>query len=114
MTVQDLATLFQPCTVPNPDEVIENAYTGDLLSDVMGNAPSDSVLVTVQAHKNTIAVASLAGIKAVVVCNNRAVPADMQSAAENEGIAIFTTNENQFFTSYQVAVMLGKVDAHHG
>lgn len=111
MTVQDLATKFQTLIMPNGNETITNAYTGDLLSDVMGNAPSDSVLVTIQAHRNTIAVATLAGIKAVLVCNNRSVPADMKSAAEEEGISIFTTNENQFFASYQVALLLGKMDA---
>jgi len=114
MTVKDLATQFQVLTMPNGDDEVKNAYTGDLLSDVMGNAPSDSVLITIQAHKNTIAVASLAGIKAVVICNNRAVPADMKAAAEEEDVSIFTTNESQFFVSYQVAVMLGKVDAHQG
>jgi len=96
----------------NGDEELKNAYTGDLLSDVMGNAPSDSVLITIQAHKNTVAVASLAGIKAIIICNNRSVPVDMQSAARDEGISIFTTNESQFYASYTVATLLGKVDAH--
>ena len=35
------------------------AYVGDLLSDVMGHAGEDSVLVTVQNHLNTIAVCTL-------------------------------------------------------
>lgn len=112
MKVKDLETKFQKLTMTNPDDLVSEAYTGDLLSDVMGNAPSDSVLITIQAHKNTVAVASLAGIKAIVVCNNRSVPQDMRTAAEEEEISIFTTNESQFYSSYTVAVMLGKVDAH--
>ena len=36
-------------------------YSSDLLSDVMANAKADGVLVTVQAHKNAVAVASLVG-----------------------------------------------------
>ena len=86
-----------------PEGEILTAYTSDLLSDVMGNAPDDSVLITIQAHKNSVAVASLAGINAIVLCNNRKAPEDMLPAAENEGIAIFKTDLNQFQASLAVA-----------
>jgi hypothetical protein len=90
---------------------ITDAYCGDLLSDVMGNAPSGSVLVTIQAHKNTVAVASLAGIRALVICNNRSVPPDMLEAAKEEGISIFTTKDTQFEASCKIAKALGRLDA---
>ena len=86
-----------------PDSEIVTAYTSDLLSDVMGNAPDDSILITIQAHKNTVAVASLAGINAVVLCNNRNAPEDMIPAAEKEDIAILKTGLNQFEASLAVA-----------
>ncbi len=86
-----------------PDKEIVAAYTSDLLSDVMGNAPEDSVLITIQAHKNTVAVSSLAGINAIVLCNNRTAPEDMIPAAENENIAILKTELNQFEASLAVA-----------
>ncbi|HAK45548.1 MAG TPA: hypothetical protein DCO79_06470 [Spirochaeta sp.] len=86
-----------------PDSEIKKAYTSDLLSDVMGNAPDDSVLITIQAHKNTIAVASLAGINAIILCNNRKAPEDMLPAAESECIAILQTGLNQFDASVTVA-----------
>lgn len=85
-----------------PDSEVVTAYTSDLLSDVMGNAPDDSVLITIQAHKNTIAVASLAGINAVILCNNRKAPEDMLPAAEKEEIAILSTKLNQFEASLAV------------
>ncbi len=81
---------------------IEKAYTSDLLSDVMGNAEEGSILITVQAHKNTIAVASLVDIKAVILCNDRQAPADMIQAAEDENIAIFQTKDNQFDASWKI------------
>ena len=90
-----------------PDSEINSAYTSDLLSDVMGNAPDDSILITIQAHKNTIAVASLAGINAVVLCNNRKAPEDMLPAAEQENIAVLKTALNQFEASLEVARALG-------
>ena len=101
MKTTDLSTSFgfEAVCVPQADAPIANGYTSDLLSDVMANAGEDSVLVTIQAHRNTIAVASLAGIRAIVICNGREVPADMVEAAVDEGIAIFRTSMTQFEVS---------------
>ena len=85
------------------DEDVSTGYTSDLLSDVMGNAEEGSVLITIQAHKNTVAVSSLAGITAIIICNKRPVPDDMLAAAKDEGIAVFETAENQFQTSARIA-----------
>lgn len=87
-------------------EEIVTGFTSDLLSDVMGNADEDSVLITIQAHKNTIACCSLAGITAVIICSGRKIPEDMIEAAKDEGIAIFITKENQFQTSSKVHGLL--------
>jgi len=81
------------------EQEVSAGFTSDLLSDVMANAPENSVLVTIQAHKNTVAVAGLAGIVTLVICSNRPVPDDMRAAAEQEGLGILTTALNQFETS---------------
>ena len=81
------------------DRPLCGGFTSDLLSDVMGKAKTDSVLITIQAHKNTVAVSSLAGICAIVVCSNRPIPDDMLSAATDEAIAVFRTPHNQFEVS---------------
>ena len=78
------------------DREITCAYTSDLLSDVMGNAEDESVLITIQAHKNTIAVATLKDSPAIIVCNNRPIPEDMIEAAKDEGIAVFLSAETKF------------------
>ncbi len=111
MTVQEinLKLGYKELVLPNGNAEISDGYTSDLLSDVMGNAPEDSVLITIQGHKNTVAVASLIGMPAIILCNNRSAPDDMQAAAANEGIAIFTTTDNQFTASYRIANLLGKV-----
>lgn len=113
MVVQDLAQLegFKTHCMGNGMLEIQDAYTGDLLSDVMGNAPAESVLITIQAHKNTVAVASLAGIRALVICNNRSIPPDMLQAAKDEDIAIFATTETQFEASCRIASALGRINA---
>ena len=109
MKISDIASL-EPFTCVQgdyEDAEITAGYTSDLLSDVMGNAEEGSVLITIQAHKNTVAVSSLAGVSAILICNNRPVPDDMLAASAEEGIAVFQTSENQFKTSALIAQHLG-------
>jgi hypothetical protein len=109
MKISDLASMdqFTCMQAEYEDGEITSGYTSDLLSDVMGNAEEGSVLITIQAHKNTVAVSSLAGIAAIIICNNRPLPEDMLKASADEGIAVFQTSENQFKTSALVAQHLG-------
>jgi ACT domain-containing protein len=81
------------------DVPLSGAYTSDLLSDVMANAKDGGALITIQAHKNTVAVATLVNITVIIVCNNRPVPEDMIEAARDEGIAVIRTGENQYTVS---------------
>jgi len=88
------------------DSVVEGGYTSDLLSDVMANAVQGQVLITIQAHKNTIAVATLAGISAIVLANDRPVLEDMIEAAKEAGVAIFRSSETQFVLSGKLYLLL--------
>ena len=89
--------------VDNPGAVVNAAYCGDLLSDVMGHCGDESVLLTIQNHLNAIAVCTLAGIEAVVVCNGREIPDDMKAAAEREGVGLITTKLSAFAAAVALA-----------
>ncbi|MDR0496001.1 MAG: hypothetical protein LBH42_00135 [Treponema sp.] len=78
---------------------LTGAYTSDLLSDVMANAKDGGALITIQAHKNTVAVATLVNISVIIICNSRPIPDDMIAAAKEERIAILLSKENQFKVS---------------
>jgi hypothetical protein len=78
------------------DADLAGGYTSDLLSDVMANLKEGQALITIQAHKNTIAVASLSEAAAVIFCHGRIARPDVIEAAANEGIALFNTPDNQF------------------
>ena len=78
------------------EATVSCAYVGDLLSDVMGHAGDESVLITVQNHLNTIAVCTLVGISIIVICHGRPVPPDMAEAAKREGVAIVVTQLSQY------------------
>ena len=86
--------------------LVTAAFTSDLLSDVMAHAADQSILITIQAHQNTVAVASLAGIRAILACSSRPVPADMVQAAAQRQIGIFRTPLNQFDASVAVHRLL--------
>jgi len=104
MTFSELtAKITGSVIVDNPSADITSAYTSDLLSDVMGHCGDQSVLITIQNHLNAIAVCTLAGIEAIVICNGRAVPDDMKAAAEREGIGLITTPLSQFAASVALA-----------
>lgn len=104
MTFNELtAKVNGTVVVDNPNANINFAYASDLLSDVMGHCGDESVLITIQNHLNAIAVCTLAGIEAVVICNGRPVPDDMKAAAEREGVGLITTALSQFATSVALA-----------
>ena len=84
------------------DSDIASGYTSDLLSDVMANAEEGSVLITIQAHKNTVAVAVQLDMPAIIICNNRQIQEDMIEAANLSGVAILSTSESQYVVSHKV------------
>jgi hypothetical protein len=104
MTITEAAAALgaEICQSAFEDSELTGAYTGDLLSDVMANAKDGGALITIQAHKNTVAVATLVNIAVIVICNSRPLPDDMLEAAKDEGIAVIRTTENQFTVSGKI------------
>jgi len=90
------------CRSEFEDVEVSGAYTSDLLSDVMAHAKEGGALITIQAHKNTVAVSTLANITVIIICNSRPLPDDMLEAAKDEGIAVIRTKENQFTVSGKI------------
>jgi predicted transcriptional regulator len=88
------------------DTELSGAYTSDLLSDVIANAKDGGALITIQAHKNTVAVATLVDVTAIIICNSRPIPDDMIASAKEKGIAILVTKQNQFTVSGRLFDML--------
>ncbi len=104
MKISEIEPLGFPCLQTDfEDAELTGGYTSDLLSDVMANLEEGQVLITIQAHKNTIAVASLSGAAAVIFCHGRTAAADVVEAAASEGIALFNTPDSQFDTTVKVA-----------
>ena len=108
MTIREAAEALGAKIVQDEfdDTDLTGAYTSDLLSDVMAYAKDGGALITIQAHKNTVAVATLVDISVIIICNSRPLPDDMLAAAKEEGIAVFLTKENQFTVSGKLYALL--------
>jgi len=74
-------------------------YTSDLLSDVMANAEEGDALITIQAHNNTVAVASHVESPVIIICNARPIPDSMTDAAREHDVTVCRTAMNQFEVS---------------
>lgn len=90
------------------DGEIGGGYTSDLLSDVMAHLKEGDALITIQAHKNTIAVAALMGASAVIFCHGRTASPDVLEAAANENLSVFVSSGSQFETTVLLAKALGR------
>lgn len=87
MTVRELAAAFdlEPLAMPQPDREVNGGYVGDLLSWVMGRAEADQLWITIMNNVNTVAVASLSDVSAVLLAEGvRLDPALLETAAEKE------------------------------
>jgi hypothetical protein len=111
MTIREMAKALELESLHGEwnDCEIQGGCTSDLLSDVIAHASPGEALITVQAHKNTIAAAVLRGLSAVILANSRPVPGDMIEAARKEGIALFRSGESQFVLSGRLYALTGAV-----
>ena len=98
--VNDLG--FTPICMPDPEREIRGCYIGDLLSWVMGRAQADNLWITIMSNVNTIAVASLADVSAVLLAENVTLEESIVQTAMQKGVNILSTP----FPAYEAAVKL--------
>ncbi|MCP4310283.1 MAG: serine kinase [Bacteroidetes bacterium] len=77
----------------------EGGYVSDLLSDVMGHAREGEVWITLQAHANVVAIASLKELPAVILVNGIEPDVAVIEKAAEEGIVLLGTSEGTFDTA---------------
>lgn len=78
------------------DHDIQHGYSCDLLSQVLSSAKSGSIWLTIQSHLNTVGVASMVGITAIIICEGHKVPSEVIEKADEENVALLRSNENAF------------------
>lgn len=78
---------------------IERGYSCDLLSEVIGKAPSDSIWMTVHTNPNVLGVATMIDIEVIVITEGHKPNESFIEKAKEEDITILTTKENSFTIS---------------
>ena len=85
---------------------IKGGYTSDLLSDVMGNAQEGNICITLQTHKNIMAIASLKELSAIVLVKGYKPEEDTAAESETEGIPILSTPLQTFEITGEIFELL--------
>ena len=103
MTTSDLAGMenFQ-MAVTAAEKPIEHIYCGDLLSWVMSRAPENSAWCTVMGNVNAVAVASLADVAVIVLCEDAALDEDAAKKAAENGVNIVKTTLPAFAAGLRI------------
>lgn len=78
------------------DREVTGGYASDLLSDVMGHAQEGQIWITLQTHKNIMAVASLKDLAAIILVKGFEPDKDTLELSANEGIPVLGTKMQAF------------------
>lgn len=75
---------------------ITGGYVSDLLSDVMGNASEGEVWVTLQTHRNVVAIASLKELACILLVGSLTPEQNTIDHSNEEGIPVLGTAMSTF------------------
>ena len=109
MTVQDIVSQLnlKICSGEKGlQREIKGGYTSDLLSDVMGHAQEGDVWITIQTHKNVMAIASLKEIAAIILVKGHVPEEDTLEESNNENSPILSTPLQTFEITGQLYKLL--------
>jgi hypothetical protein len=98
MTVQEMVAQLglQVFSNGNMERTVTGGYASDLLSCVMGRARAGNVWVTLQAHLNVVAVASLLDLAAVIVAEGIPPDEEMLERAKEKGVVLLGSPRTTF------------------
>ena len=94
ITQLDLTVLTQP----KPFETIHptGGYASDLLSCVIAGAKPGNLWLTIQAHNNIVAVASLNELAAVIITENASPDPAVIEKANEQGVTLLVSRETTY------------------
>lgn len=82
---------------------VTGVFCCDLLSFVIGRAPSCCIWLTVIGNSNSIAVASLADISCILLCEGVDMDEDGLAKAKEHDIAVYKCNEPIYETAIKLS-----------
>jgi len=103
MTLQELIQALELKRLTKPTDYSQiiptTAYASDLLSCVMAGATKRSVWITLQAHGNIVAVATLLDLSAIIITEGAQPESATIDKANEENVILLSTRLN----TYQLA-----------
>lgn len=75
---------------------ISGGYASDLLSDVMGHAMAGAAWITIQTHRNVMAIASLRDLAAVIITSGEKPGDDTMAQSNEEAVPVLGTDMSTF------------------
>ena len=107
MTAKDFVekTGFAVICMPDPEKAVSGVYIGDLLSWVMGRAEADNVWVTIMSNKNIVAVASLADVGCILLCEGVTLDREVLALANEKSVNVFSTE----LPAYEAAIRIAEI-----
>ena len=78
------------------DTEVTGGYASDLLSCAMAKGQKDNLWVTLQAHPNIVAVASLLDLAGIIVTEGKKLDAGTVEKANEQDVCIMTTEHATF------------------
>jgi uncharacterized membrane protein len=97
---------FRSLAMPDPDREITGVYVGDLLSWVMGRANEGDLWLTIMTNANVLAVATLAGVAAVLLCEDCEPDAELIALANEKHINLLVTDKRIYEACLNVGALL--------
>lgn len=87
------------------DREVTGGYASDLLSCVMAKAQAGNIWVTLQAHPNIVAVASLLNLAGVIITEGVVPDEATVAKAEEEGVVLLLTPLTTFTVVGKLAAL---------
>jgi hypothetical protein len=98
MTVNDAISKLNAkvCNLEDGEREVKAGYAGDFLSNVMGKAPTDCVWFTVMNNVNVAAVATLADVAVIVLCEGTMPDDKLSEKCGAQGINLVSVKEDVY------------------
>ncbi len=111
MTVKTLSELLECNCIAGHgglERPVTGGYIGDFLSWVMGRAEENSAWITVMGNINAVAVALLADVSCIILCDSAPLDEDARLRAEENDIPVLTSSQTAFALALSLGRALGR------
>ena len=92
--------------LPQADRDVRGGYAGDLLSWVMGRAEADDAWLTIMSNPNILAVATLADVSCIILCEGVVPDAGVAELASEKGINLLGSEASVFALAAGISKLL--------